>query len=460
MEKTKKFSLKNLMDSMSVHLDEHFTYKKIFKAILAPVFMMVFTSLYSIVDGLFVSNFVNQDAFAALNLISPVIMIIGSLGFMMGAGGSALVGKTLGEGDNEKASKLFSGIVYATIVLGVIVTLCVIFFIEPIAVLLGATGENAHLLPYCVIYGQIIIGAEVAFMLQNLFQTFFVVAERPGLGFAVTAIAGVTNIILDAAFIVGAGWGLAGAAYATIIGQVVGAVLPIIYFARPNKTVLRLGKASFAPSMLFKTVTNGSSELLSNIASSVVGIVYNKQLLKIAGQNGVSAYGVIMYASFIFAAMFIGYTIGTSPIVSYHYGAQNHDELKNLRKKSILITAIAGAVMTIFSASLARPLASIFVSQDAALLDMTTHAMRIYSISFLFMGFNIFTSAFFTALNNGLISAIVSFARTLVFQIGSVLLLPLAFDIDDVWAAIIVAEGLACVMDIIFLIACRKKYNY
>lgn len=460
MTKTKKFSLKNIMDSMSVHLDEHFTYKKIFKAVIAPIFMMVFTSIYSIVDGLFVSNFVNNDAFAALNLISPIIMIIGSLGFMMGAGGSALVGKTLGEGDREKANKIFSGTVYFTMILGVVVTLCVIFFIEPISVLLGASGENADLLPYCVTYGQIIIGAEVAFMLQNLFQTFFIVAERPGLGFLVTAIAGVTNMILDAAFIVGAGLGLAGAAYATIIGQFVGAVIPIIYFARPNKTVLRLGKGTFAPKVLFKTITNGSSELLSNIASSVVGIVYNTQLLKIAGKDGVSAYGVIMYASFIFAAIFIGYTIGTSPIISYNYGAQNHDELKNLRKKSILLTAIAGAVMAIFSIALARPLSSIFVSDSQELLDMTTHAMRIYSISFVFMGFNIFTSAFFTALNNGLISAIVSFARTLIFQIGSVLLLPLAFGIDGVWTAIIVAEGLACVMDIIFLIVYRKKYNY
>lgn len=460
MAKIKKINLKAITASMSVHLDDHFTYKKIMFAVLAPVFMMVFTSIYSIVDGLFVTNFVGNDEFAALNLISPIIMIIGSLGFMMGAGGSALVGKTLGEGDNERANKIFSGIVYSTLILGVIVTLCVIFFIEPIAKLLGATGEHANLLPHCVTYGRIIIAAEAAFMLQNLFQTFFIVAERPGTGFWVTAIAGVTNIVLDAAFILGAGMGLAGAAYATIIGQFVGAVIPVIYFARPNKTVLRLGKASFAPKMLFKTVTNGSSELLSNIASSIVGIIYNKQLLKFAGQDGVSAYGVIMYASFIFAAMFIGYTIGTSPIISFHYGAQNTDELKNLRKKSILITAIAGAVMSVFSIALARPLASIFVGKSPELLDMTTRAMRIYSISFLFMGFNIFTSAFFTALNNGLVSAIVSFARTLIFQIGAVLLLPLAWGLDGIWSAIIVAEGLATAMDIVFLITLRKKYNY
>ncbi len=442
---------------MAVHLDEHFTYKKIVKAVFAPVLMMVFTSVYSIVDGVFVSNFVNKTAFAALNLIFPVTMILGSLGFMMGAGGSALVAKTLGEGDKEQANKIFSGVVYSTIILGGVVSLCVIFFVEPIAKLLGATDE---MLPYCVIYGQILIGAEMLFMVQNLFQTFFIVAEKSGLGFAVTAIAGVTNIILDAAFIVGAKLGLAGAAYATIIGQFVGAIIPIVYFALPNKSLLRLGKATFAPQMLFKTVTNGSSELLSNVAASVVSMVYNMQLLKFAGEDGVSAYGIIMYASFIFAAVFMGYAIGVAPIVSFDYGAQNHDELKNVLKKSIIMNIVSGIVMMVLSASLARVLASIFVSYDKALLDMSATAMRIYSVSFIFMGFNIFTSSFFTALNNGLISAVVSFARTLIFQIGAVLLLPMAFGLNGIWAAIIVAEGLAFVMDTIFLITNKKKYQY
>lgn len=442
---------------MAVHLDEHFTYKKIAKAVLAPIFMMVFTSIYSIVDGVFVSNFVNKTAFAALNLIFPVTMIIGALGFMMGTGGSALVAKTLGEGDKEQANKIFSGVVYSTIIIGGVVSLCVVFFVEPIAKLLGATDE---MLPYCVQYGQILIAAEIAFMLQNLFQTFFIVAEKPGLGFLITAIAGVTNIVLDAAFIVGAKLGLAGAAYATIIGQFVGAVIPIIYFVCKKDGMLRLGKATFAPKILFKTVTNGSSELLSNIASSVVSMVYNAQLLKFAGENGVSAYGIIMYASFIFAAVFIGYAIGVAPIVSFNYGAQNHEEMKNVLKKSVILNMVAGAVMMVLSASLARVLASIFVSYDQELLDMTTTAMRIYSISFIFMGFNIFTSSFFTALNNGLISAIVSFARTLVFQIGAVLLLPMAFELNGIWCAIIVAEGMAFVMDVIFLLTNKKKYQY
>lgn len=422
-----------------------------------PIFMMVFTSVYSIVDGFFVSNYVNKTAFASLNLVFPIMMILGSLGFMMGAGGSALVAKSLGEGKKDEANKIFSGVVYATAIMGVTVTLLVVFFVKDISVLLGATEE---MLPYCVTYARILVAGITLFMIQNLFQTFFIVAERPGLGFLITAAAGVTNIILDAVFIIVAKLGLAGAAYATVIGQFVGSVIPVIYFFSKKNPSLSLGKPTFAPHIILKTVTNGSSELLSNIAASIVSIVYNFQLLKFAGENGVSAYGIIMYTSFIFAAVFIGYAIGVAPIVSYNYGAQTHAELKNVMKKSLVLNAVSGVIMTVISASLAKVLASIFVSYDPELLSMTTTAIRIYSVSFIFMGINIFTSSFFTALNNGLISAIVSFSRTLVFQIGAVLLLPLAFGINGIWKAIIVAEGLAFVMDSFFIFVYRKKYNY
>lgn len=440
-----------------VHLNEHFTYKKIIKAVIMPIFMMVFTSVYSIVDGFFVSNYVNKTAFASLNLVFPIMMILGSLGFMMGAGGSALVAKSLGEGKKDEANKIFSGVVYATSIMGVLVTLLVVFFVKDISVLLGATKE---MLPYCVTYARILVAGMTLFMIQNIFQTFFIVAERPGLGFLITAAAGVTNIILDAVFIIVAKLGLAGAAYATVIGQFVGSIVPVIYFFSKKNPSLRLGKPTFAPPIIIKTITNGSSELLSNIAASIVSIVYNFQLLKFAGENGVSAYGIIMYTSFIFAAIFIGYAIGVAPIVSYNYGAQTHKELKNVMKKSLVLNAVSGVIMTVLSASLAKVLASIFVSYDPELLSMTTTAIRIYSISFIFMGINIFTSSFFTALNNGLISAIVSFSRTLFFQIGAVLLLPLAFGINGIWEAIIVAEGLAFVMDSFFIFVYRKKYNY
>lgn len=442
---------------MAVHLNEHFTFKKLLKATFPSILMMVFTSIYSIVDGLFVSNYVGTSAFSAVNLIYPVVMIIGAIGFMMGAGGSALVSKTLGEGDKERANKIFSMVVYFTVIMGLVISAVVFIFIEDISILLGATPE---MLPYCKIYGQILVGAEIAFMIQNLFQNFFIVAEKPMFGFIVTVGAGITNMILDAVFIVVFKWGVAGAAIATVVAQIVGSLVPIIYFSRKNKSLLKLTKTKLEFGVLLKTFTNGSSELLSNISASIVSMIYNKQLLKFAGENGVAAYGVIMYASFIFAAVFIGYSIGTAPIVGYNYGSKNHEELKNIKKKSLFLTATFGVVMTLISMTLAKPLSSIFVSYDKELLDMTTGAMRIYSVSFIFMGVNIFTSSFFTALNDGLTSAIVSFARTLIFQTSAVLLLPLAFGLDGVWAAIIVAESLSLVLDIIFLIAKRKKYNY
>lgn len=442
---------------MAVHLNEHFTFKKLLKATFPSILMMVFTSIYSIVDGLFVSNYVGTSAFSAVNLIYPVVMIIGAIGFMMGAGGSALVSKTLGEGDKERANKIFSMVVYFTVILGLVISAIVFIFIEDISILLGATPE---MLPYCKIYGQILVGSEIAFMIQNLFQNFFIVAEKPMFGFIVTVGAGITNMILDAVFIVVFKWGVAGAAIATVVAQVVGALVPIIYFSRKNKSLLKLTKTKLEFGVLLKSCTNGSSELLSNISASIVSMIYNKQLLKFAGENGVAAYGVIMYASFIFAAVFIGYSIGTAPIVGYNYGSKNHEELRNIKKKSLFLTATFGVVMTVLSMTLAKPLSSIFVSYDKELLDMTTGAMRIYSVSFIFMGVNIFTSSFFTALNDGLTSAIVSFARTLIFQTSAVLLLPLAFGLDGVWAAIIVAEALSLVLDIIFLIAKRKKYNY
>ncbi len=443
---------------MAVHLSEHFTYKKLLKATLPSILMMVFTSLYSIVDGLFVSNIVGTVAFSAVNLFWPISMIIGALGFMMGAGGSALVAKTLGEGDNKKANKIFSSVVYFTIILGLVVSLAVFFFVEPICKLLDATPQ---MLPYCVVYGKIIIGAEIAFMLQNLFQNFFIVAEKPMLGFLMSVLAGLINMALDALFILVFKWGVVGAAVATIAAQIVGAIVPFIYFAnKKNKSLLKLTKAGLNFKVILKSCTNGSSELLSNISASIVSIVYNIQLLKFAGENGVAAYGVIMYAGFIFAAVFIGYAIGTAPIVGYNYGAENDYELKNVLKKSIVINLTFGLIMTLLSILLARPLSSIFVSYDETLLNMTILGMRIYSFSFIFSGLNIFTSSFFTALNNGLISAIVSTLRTLVFQIGAVLLMPLIFGLNGVWSSIILAEGLALLICTIFLITNRKRYKY
>lgn len=442
---------------MAIHLSDHFTYKKLIRAVIPSVLMMIFTSLYTIVDGVFVSNVVGKVPFAGLNLIFPIISAVGAVGFMLGAGGSALVAKILGEGDRERANKVFSMVVYFTAIIGVILSVVGALVVEPVAKLLGATEE---LLPHCVTYGRILLAAIVAFMLQNMFQSFFIVAEKPALGFLISVIAGVTNMIFDAVFIVGAKLGIAGAAYATIMGQCVGAIVPIIYFSIKNKSPLRLVLTKFELKPLVHTCLNGSSEFLSNISVSIVNMLYNMQLLKYIGEDGVAAYGVIQYLAFVFLAMFFGYCIGSAPIISYHFGAQNTDELKNLLKKSLVITITVGALMTVLSEALARPLSMIFVSYDKALLDMTTYGMRIFGASFILSGISIFASSFFTALNNGGVSALISFMRTLVFQILAIMVMPLLFGVNGIWTAVILAEGLSLIVSITCFSVCRKKYNY
>lgn len=443
---------------MQIKLSDHFNYKKLLLATLPSILMMVFTSIYGIVDGVFISNYVGSLAFSAVNYFMPVTMVIGAIGFMMGAGGSALVAKTLGEGDSEKANRIFTTVVCFTVIIGTVISLAVVFLVEPIAKLIGA---DESFLPFIKEYGTIIISAEVAFMLQNLFQSFFIAAEKPTLGFIVTVIAGVSNMILDALFMAVFKWGVKGAAIATIISQIIGAVIPVCYFwNKSNSSLLHFAKPKFEFNVLFKSCTNGSSELLSNVSSSVVSMLYNNRLLRIAGKTGVGAYGIIMYVSFIFAAIFLGYAVGTAPIVSYHYGAKNTDELKNVLKKSIVINFVIGIIMTGVSIALSYPLSYIFARKDIALLKMTNHAMKIYSFAFIFMGFNIFASSFFTALNDGLVSALISGIRTLIFQTSSVILLASWFGLNGIWSSVIVAEVVALILGIIFFIANKKKYNY
>ena len=442
---------------MATRLSDHFSFKKLLKAVVAPILMMVFTSIYSIVDGLFVSNFAGQSAFAGLNIIFPVIMIIGAIGFMFGAGGSALVSMKLGEGKKEEANRIFSGIVYFTIILGAIISSVCFFFIEDIAILLGATPE---MLPHAVVYGRILIVGEVAFMTQNLFQVFCTVAEKANLGFALSIIAGLINIGLDALLIVVFKMGIAGAGYATIAAQIITSLVAIIYFARKNNSMLRLAKPSFNFKNIIKAMTNGASEFLGNVATSVVGILFNLQLLKYAGEAGVIAYGVLIYLGFIFNAIYIGYSIGTAPIIGYHYGAENHSEVKNILKKSLFLNVSAGIIMTLFSVLFSQPLSSIFVGYDTELLAFTTEAMRIFSLSFVFSGLNIFTSSFFTALNNGLISALVSMCRTLIFQIVCVLVLPLFWGVTGIWLSLIFAELIALGVSVLCLLTNKNKYHY
>lgn len=420
--------------------------------------MMVFTSVYGVVDGIFVSNFAGESAFAAVNLIMPVLMGFASFGFMIGTGGSALISKTLGEGDEQKARGIFSMLIYATVILGAIMTVVGIFTLRPLAILLKAEQEGIR--DECELYGFINMCGITLFMLQNVFQSFFPLAEKPKLGLAVIVCAGVTNAILDAVFIAGFKMGLVGAALATVLGQAVGGLLPVFYFALNRKCILHLGKPLISVKALLKSCANGSSEMMTNISLSLVTILYNYQLMSFAGKNGVSAYGVLMYVNFIFVAAFIGYSIGVTPVIGYNYGAGNKKELNNVLKKSLIIIGITSAVMFGLATSLHYPLSQIFVGYDEALFAMTRRGFLICAPIFLIMGFNIFGSSFFTALNNGLVSAIISFMRTLFFQVLCILVLPLIWKLDGVWAANVFAEILALAVTFSLFMAFRRKYGY
>lgn len=442
---------------MKIQLSEHFNYKKLLRFTLPSIIMMIFTSIYSVVDGFFVSNFVGKTPFAAVNFIMPFLMILGAFGFMFGTGGSALISKTMGEGDKERAKQLFSLFIYVSAGCGVVIAAAGIIFIRPVAALLGADGT---MLEDCVRYGRIILIALPAYMLQFEFQSFFVAAEKPHLGLVVTIAAGVTNMTLDALLVAVFSLGLVGAAAATAISQCVGGIIPPIYFLCPNSSILRLTRTKFDGRALFKACTNGASELMSNISMSIVGMLYNMQLIKYAGENGVAAYGVLMYVNFIFLAAFIGYSVGTAPIIGYNYGSGNHSELKNLLKKSLCLIGIFSVAMVVAAEGLAHPLASMFVGYDLELFKMTLRGFMIYSFSFLFSGMAIFGSSFFTALNDGLISALISFLRTLVFQVAAVLIFPLIWGIDGIWVSIVAAELMAVSVTVMFLLMKRKKYHY
>ena len=442
---------------MNIQLSDHFTYRRLLRFVLSPILMMIFTSLYSIVDGFFVSNFVGKTPFAAVNLIMPVLMGVGTVGFMIGTGGNAIVSKTLGEGKRELANQYFSMLIYSSAILGVVLSVLGFLLIRPICIALGATGA---LLEDCVLYGKILFVSGTAFILQIVFQNFFVTAQKPELSLKMSLLAGFTNAALDFLFIAVFHWGIAGAALATAIGQFVGCIAPIFYFGRKNSSLLQLTRAKFDGRVFLKTCTNGSSEMISNLSASIVNILYNFQLMRIAGEDGVAAYGVIMYVNFIFMAVFLGYSIGSAPIVGYHYGSGNHGELKNLYHKSLLLMGGTGLVLTLSAEMLSVPLVKIFTSYDVELFTMTCRGFRLYSRAFLFMGINVWGSAFFTALNNGAVSAAISFLRTLVFQIVVVLILPLFLGIDGIWLSIVAAELLALAVTVTFFITEKKRYRY
>ena len=442
---------------MHIELSGHFSYKKLLRFTFPSMVMMVLTSIYGVVDGFFISNFIGAEPFAAVNIIMPFLMIFGAVGFMIGTGGSALVAYTLGVGNKKKANEIFSLLIYLLISAGLFFTLIGEIFLRPISQFLGA---DSAMLPYCVAYGRILMLALVPFMLQNVFQSFLVTAERPQLGLYTTLVSGVSNIVLDALFIAVFRWGVTGAAAATGISQVVGGIVPLTFFIFSRSSKLHLGKTHMDVRAIVKACTNGSSEFMTNVSMSVVNMLYNWQLMRRLGTNGVAAYGVIMYVNFIFLSIFIGYSMGSAPIVGYHYGAGNKDELKNLFHKSIRLILGMSVLLTVAAELLTRPLSMIFVSYDKELLEMTVFAFRVYSVSFLLSGMNIYASSFFTALNDGFTSAMISFCRTLIFEVVAVLLLPVIFGANGIWFAVLVAEAFALALSAYFLVRNRKKYSY
>lgn len=442
---------------MNIQLSDHFTYGKLLRFALPSIIMMIFTSIYGVVDGIFVSNFAGKTPFAAINLIMPYIMIFGTVGFMVGTGGTALVSKTLGMGDHKKANEIFSMLVWFCIISGLVLTVASMAFLRPAAILLGAEGE---ILENCILYGMIVLPATTSYILQFAFQSFCITAEKSNLSLTMMVVAGICNIVLDALFVAVFGWGLVGAAAATAIAQSIGAIIPLVYFARPNQSLLKLGRCHFDGKALLRTCTNGASELMSNLSMSLVGMLYNLQLLKFAGEDGIAAYGVIMYVNFVFMAIFIGFVISTAPLIGFNYGADNRAELKNIFHKSLIILGVFSLLMTGSAIALARPLSVIFVGYDRLLLEMTTRGFVIYALSFLLSGFNIFGSSMFTALNNGLVSAVISFLRTLVCQTAAVMILPIFFELDGIWFSIVAAELAALVLTVYFFFKYRNRYHY
>ena len=440
---------------MKIQLSEHFTYRKLLKFSFPSIVMMVVTSIYCVVDGLFVSNFAGTTAFAAVNLIMPYIMLFGTLGVMIGTGGTALVSMTMGTGDHTRANRIFSQLIWFSIGAGAALAILAIALLRPAAILMGAQGELVDL---CVDYGAFMLPALPALLLQYSFQSFCAAAEKPNLGLGFTIAAGVTNMVLDAVLV--PRWGIRGAAIATALSQCVGGIGPLLYFSRENTSLLRLSWAKIEGRVFLRTCTNGSSELMSNLSMNLVGILYNWQLMKFVGENGVAAYGVIMYVNYIFVSVFLGYCFGAAPVIGYHYGAGNHTELKGLLRKSLVILTVISVGLTLLAESLAAPLSYIFVGQDPGLYAMTKRAFIICSLIFLLCGYSIFGSSFFTALNNGLISAVISFLRTMVCQVAAVLILPIFFELDGIWWSVVVADLASVLLTAFCIIKYRKQYHY
>ena len=442
---------------MEIGLDGHFTYRKLLRFVASPVLMMLFTSLYGVVDGFFVSNYVGSTGLAAVNLIWPLVMGVSTIGFMVGSGGSAVVSKTLGEGDHQKANSYFSLLIYVTAGVGLALSVLFLFLIRPVSVALGASGP---LLADCVSYGRWLTVFALPFILQVAFQSFLVTAGKPDLSLGFSIFGGAANMVLDWLFIVPLHMGVAGAALATGLGQVIGGVIPLVYFLGKNNSLLSLGRTKWNGWVLLKTCTNGASEMVTNLSTTVVQTLYNIRLMGLVGEAGVAAYGIILYVMFVFTALYYGYAMGAAPLVGFHFGARNRKELQSLFRKSIVLLLGAGVILTALAEAVSGPLTAVFAGYDADLFALTLRGFRLYALSFLLMGMSVWGSAFFTALSNGLVSAVISFLRTLVFETGAVLLLPLVLGLDGIWLSGLAAEIASLAVTVGFFRRMGPRYGY
>ncbi len=442
---------------MEIGLDGHFTYRKLLRFVASPVLMMLFTSLYGVVDGFFVSNYVGSTGLAAVNLIWPLVMGVSTIGFMVGSGGSAVVSKTLGEGDHQKANSYFSLLIYVTAGVGLALSVLFLFLIRPVSVALGASGP---LLADCVSYGRWLTVFALPFILQVAFQSFLVTAGKPDLSLGFSIFGGVANMVLDWLFIVPLHMGVAGAALATGLGQVIGGVIPLVYFLGKNNSLLSLGRTKWNGWVLLKTCTNGASEMVTNLSTTVVQTLYNIRLMGLVGEAGVAAYGIILYVMFVFTALYYGYAMGAAPLVGFHFGARNRKELQSLFRKSIVLLLGAGVILTALAEAVSGPLTAVFAGYDPDLFALTLRGFRLYALSFLLMGMSVWGSAFFTALSNGLVSAVISFLRTLVFETGAVLLLPLVLGLDGIWLSGLAAEIASLAVTVGFFRRMGPRYGY
>lgn len=441
---------------MSIQLSDHFTMRRLLRFTLPSIVMMVFTSIYTVVDGLFVANYVGSNALASINIVMPLLLILGAFGFMLGTGGSAEVAKTMGEGREEDAKNYFTMLTIAVALLGILLTAATIAFIRPLCYFMQASDL---LIEDCVIYGTICLVGNIPYMLQTFFQSFFITAEKPKLGMLLTILSGVTNIVLDWLFIAVFDWGIAGAALATSIGCAVGGIIPLFYFARRNASRLHFVRPRMQVRVLLRSATNGSSEMVSNASRAVTTLLFNAQLMRLVGEDGVSAITIMQYVNFVFIAVMIGFSIGSAPVIGYHYGAQNEKELKGLFRICMTFITAACVIMFVLAQLLAVPMMTVFTDHES-LFEMTLWGFRIFAISFLAVGINIFASAFFTALCNGAVSAFISFMRTIVFEMGAILLLPMIFGLNGVWMALPVAEGGALLVSVLCLVIFRRRYRY